>query len=105
MKSLTFYKYGFFLTTQLKWLLVTNRFLSIWRVRNWWFDFESPNQRLEKVGKLKLLASPTGENNSVTILQDVRLYALQFAPGQGTFQYQIKDGRAAYIHIVSGKFQ
>ncbi len=55
-----------------------------------------------KQGKWLLLASPDGQDGSVTIHQDVRLYSSLLAPGQ-TLAYGNQAGRYAWIQVAKGK--
>ncbi|NYE31158.1 redox-sensitive bicupin YhaK (pirin superfamily) [Rhodanobacter sp. K2T2] len=55
----------------------------------------------EKRGVLRLVASPTGERGSVTVHQDVRLYAGLF-DGQERATLDLDAGRLAYVHVVRG---
>jgi redox-sensitive bicupin YhaK (pirin superfamily) len=55
----------------------------------------------EKRGKLRLVGSPDGSDGSVTIHQDVRLYAGLF-DGAERAGLALSDGRLAYLHVVQG---
>ena len=59
------------------------------------FDTES------KRGKLRLIASPDGAENSVRIHQDARLYACLPEPGT-ELALQLAPGRIAYLHLIRG---
>jgi quercetin 2,3-dioxygenase len=52
-------------------------------------------------GGLRLIASPDGEQGSVTLHQDTRLYAARLDGGDPV-QYKLADNRKAYIHIACG---
>ncbi len=54
-----------------------------------------------KRGRLCLLASPNGEQESVTLHADASLYAGLF-DGAEQAELQIPEGRLAYVHLVSG---
>lgn len=55
----------------------------------------------EKEGKLKLVASRGGDDGSVTINQDVQLYASVLTSGKQV-SHQLADGRHAWIQVISG---
>lgn len=55
----------------------------------------------EKRGRLRLVGSPDGADGSVTIHQDVRMYAGLF-DGDESAELRIGDGRLAYVHVVRG---
>ena len=55
----------------------------------------------EKHGKLRLIASPTGESGSVTIHQDARLYVSLLSPGQAVAHELGKD-RYAWLQVAKG---
>ncbi len=58
----------------------------------------------DKRGKLRLVASPTGEEGSVTIHADARLYAGLFdGAEQGTLK--LDAARKAYVHLVKGELE
>lgn len=62
---------------------------------------------LDVAGKnsaLSLLASPDGQNGSVTIHQDVRLYASLLREDE-EINYSLPSGRRAYIHLARGKLK
>jgi redox-sensitive bicupin YhaK (pirin superfamily) len=56
----------------------------------------------EKRGKLRLVASPNGQSDSVSIHQDARLYAGLFDAGEKA-TYDLKPGRGAWVHVVRGE--
>jgi quercetin 2,3-dioxygenase len=58
----------------------------------------------EKRGRLRLIASPDGAEQSVTIHQDARLYAVLLDPGQRT-EYEIAPGRFAWLQVARGAVQ
>ena len=55
----------------------------------------------EKAGKLRLVASPDGEDGSLVIHQDARVYQSKLATGQ-TVTHELKPGRAAFVHVATG---
>jgi redox-sensitive bicupin YhaK (pirin superfamily) len=56
----------------------------------------------EKKGRLRLVASRDGRDGSVSLHQDVLVYAAELAPGDRARHVLAKD-RAAWVQIVSGK--
>jgi hypothetical protein len=56
----------------------------------------------EKQGKLRLVGSPKGGNGSVTISQDVELYATELAAGQSV-EHTLEKGRYAWLQVARGK--
>jgi quercetin 2,3-dioxygenase len=56
---------------------------------------------VEKRGKLRLLASPDGENQSVKIHSNSRLYAA-LVDGAEQVLHPLAYGRIAYVHIAKG---
>jgi hypothetical protein len=58
----------------------------------------------EKRGKLRVIASPTGEDGSVTIHQDAKLYVTLLAPGE-TVIHQMEPDRHAWIQIAKGSVE
>jgi len=55
----------------------------------------------EKRGKLRLVASQSGEHGSVTVHQDVRIYAGLFGPDE-TAHHNVDFERLIYVHVVRG---
>ncbi len=55
----------------------------------------------EKQGKLRLIASRGGDDGSVHINQDVRLYASILTEGDEV-SHELGDGRHAWIQVISG---
>ncbi len=55
----------------------------------------------EKRGKLRVIASPDGEDGSVTIHQDARLYASLLSPGQRV-EHKLAPGRFGWLQIAKG---
>jgi redox-sensitive bicupin YhaK (pirin superfamily) len=58
----------------------------------------------EKRGKLRLLASPDGENRSVTIHQDAKLYVSLLGPGQPV-KHELSHGRYAWVQVAKGAIE
>lgn len=59
--------------------------------------FPEPDRR----GRLKLIASPDGEDGSVTLHQDARVHATLLGPGQ-TVTHPIQPDRHAWIQVARG---
>ena len=55
----------------------------------------------EKRGRLRLVGSPDGRDASVTIHQDVQMYAGLFDADEHA-ELALADGRLAYVHVVQG---
>jgi len=55
----------------------------------------------DKRGRLRLVASPDGAEESLTIHQDARLYATVLAPGQ-TVVHPLARGRHAWVQVTRG---
>jgi redox-sensitive bicupin YhaK (pirin superfamily) len=55
----------------------------------------------QKRGRFRLVASPDGAENSLTIHQDARLYLASLLPGQAVSQ-EIGRGRAAWLQVLRG---
>ncbi|MBE9043513.1 pirin family protein [Pleurocapsales cyanobacterium LEGE 10410] len=55
----------------------------------------------EKQGKLRLVGSRDGRDDSVTIHQDVNLYLASLAPSD-RLTYQIEDSRAVWLQVTKG---
>jgi len=53
------------------------------------------------VGQLRLIASPDGQDGSVTIHQDTRLYAAKL-DGNQALTHTLAAGRRAYVHLARG---
>ena len=58
----------------------------------------------EKQGKLRLVGSRGGDDGSVHINQDVKLYASVLKAGDEV-QHKIADGRHAWIQLISGSIE
>ncbi|RBA23342.1 pirin family protein [Herminiimonas fonticola] len=83
----------------------TTHFLQIWiqpNVKGIPPSYEEKNfSAEEKRGRLRLIASSDGEDGSVLIHQDAKLYAGLF-DGAETASLTIAAGRLAYIHVARG---
>ena len=55
-------------------------------------------------GQLQLVASKSGQDGSLKILQDVKIYAGQFGSGD-TATLPLSGRRHVYVHVVSGKLR
>lgn len=58
----------------------------------------------EKRGRLRLIISPNGQDGSLSVHQDVRVYAGLF-DGAESVSLHIRADRYAYVHIASGNIQ
>jgi redox-sensitive bicupin YhaK (pirin superfamily) len=58
----------------------------------------------ERRGRLRLVASPDGAEDSLTIHQDVRLYASLLSRGESV-THALEPGRTAYIHLARGEIR
>ncbi len=58
----------------------------------------------EKSGKLKLLASPDGKNESIAIRQDASIYASHLVKGQAA-SLSLAAGRYGWVQIVKGAIE
>lgn len=58
----------------------------------------------DKQGKLLLIASPDGRNESMKIEQDVSLYATRLAAGE-TVEHTLSEGRNAWIQVARGSLR
>ncbi|MEM9264080.1 MAG: pirin family protein [Cyanobacteria bacterium P01_F01_bin.13] len=56
----------------------------------------------EKQGKLRLVGSRDGRDGSITIHQDVSLYATRLGMGE-VVDYPLQENRAAWIQVVRGE--
>jgi redox-sensitive bicupin YhaK (pirin superfamily) len=56
----------------------------------------------EKRGRLRLIASADGQEGSVRIHQDARIYAGLFE-GDESASYELALGRRAYVHVARGR--
>lgn len=58
----------------------------------------------EKQGRFRLVASPDGADNSLTLHQDARVYLASLLPAQ-IVSHQIEHGRAAWLQVLRGKVE
>lgn len=58
----------------------------------------------EKRGKLRLIISPEGEEGSLGVHQDARIYAGFFSDGESA-TLNLNEGRYAYVHIARGSMK
>jgi redox-sensitive bicupin YhaK (pirin superfamily) len=58
----------------------------------------------QKRGRLRLIASATGAQESVTLHQDVNLYAGLF-DGSESASLSLADGRKIYVHVARGSIE
>jgi quercetin 2,3-dioxygenase len=58
----------------------------------------------EKQGKLRVIASPDGENGSVTIHQDAKLYVSLLAPGEKV-THELATNRYAWLQVAKGSVE
>jgi redox-sensitive bicupin YhaK (pirin superfamily) len=58
----------------------------------------------ERLGALKLIASPDGRNASLPIQQDVFIYSTCIQKGNHVI-HEIGAGRSAWLHVVNGQIQ
>jgi len=80
-------------------------FLQIWITPNQMGIRPGYEQKMfgdeEKRGKLRLIASPDGDQGSVTIHQDVKVYATRLEAGEEVV-HEIRPGRHAWVQIARG---
>ena len=55
----------------------------------------------DKRGKLRIIASASGEDGSVVLHQDARLYSGLFNGGERA-EFEVAKGRRAYAHVARG---
>lgn len=60
--------------------------------------------KAEKRGSLRLIISPNGESGSLSVYQDVRVYAGLF-DGDDQFTLPLPENRAAYVHVARGALE
>ena len=58
----------------------------------------------EKRGRLRLVGSPGGEDGSVTIRQDARLYSTLLGPGERV-THELAAGRHAWVQVARGSVE
>ena len=68
-------------------------------------SYEEKNfSSVDKQGKLVLVGSPDGRDNSVTIHQDVNLYLSSLSEGD-RLTYEIAEERAVWLQVIKGKVE
>ena len=86
----------------------TTHFFQIWIEPNVTGIAPSYEQKtfaeVEKQGQLRLVASPDGAKESVTIHADARIYAGLF-DGEQSAQMGLDTSRKCYVHLVRGELQ
>jgi redox-sensitive bicupin YhaK (pirin superfamily) len=86
----------------------TTHFLQIWIEPNVLEVKPSYEQKtipkINKEGKLCLVASPSGQDNSVSISADAKLYAGLFDVAQ-TATLKLDTKRKAYVHLIRGSIE
>jgi quercetin 2,3-dioxygenase len=55
----------------------------------------------DKRGRLRLVASPDGDQGSVRIQQDARMYATLLDPARA-LEHRLEKGRTAWLHVARG---
>ena len=83
----------------------TVNFLQIWivpNVRGIEPGYEQKNFTADLPGQLRLVASPDGQQGSLTIHQDAFVYAGKPVDGQ-TLNHPLAAKRTAYVHIAKGQ--
>ncbi|WP_277962690.1 pirin family protein [Pseudomonas sp. RIT-To-2] len=59
---------------------------------------------VQRRGKLQLVASKSGQDGSLKILQDAKIYAGDFGPAD-SFSFPVTGRRHVYVHVVAGKLK
>lgn len=82
------------------------RFLQIWIIpgrRGLEPGYEQKHfESSERTNRLRLVASGDGRDGSVTVHQDVAIYASTLEAGQ-SLEYTVVDGRHAWLQVVNGR--
>lgn len=82
-------------------------FLQIWFLpneRNIKPDYEQKYYSADsKVNNLKLIVSPDGRDGSVSINQDVNLYASILTDKDHKVDYKVQSDRSVWIHVAQGR--
>lgn len=82
--------------------------LQIWIVpnqRNLQPSYEQKNYSVEeKQNQLRLIASPDGKDNSVTVYQDMNLYASVLEAGNNV-SYELLPNRQGWVQVIRGNLQ
>jgi quercetin 2,3-dioxygenase len=83
----------------------TTHFLQIWIEPNALEIEPSYEQKtipaIEKDGKLRVIASPTGNDGAVKIYADAKIYAGLF-DGSQSFEQTLNPNRKFYVHLIRG---
>ncbi|MES9964396.1 MAG: pirin family protein [Candidatus Sedimenticola sp. 20ELBAFRAG] len=58
----------------------------------------------EKQGKLRLIASPDGREDSVTIRQNALIYA-SLLDGEESIRHEVDSERSLYLHLAKGRME
>ncbi|MES9888510.1 MAG: pirin family protein [Candidatus Sedimenticola sp. 6PFRAG1] len=58
----------------------------------------------EKQGKLRLIASPDGREDSVTIRQSALIYA-SLLDGEESIRHEVDSDRSLYLHLAKGRIE
>ena len=58
----------------------------------------------EKRGRLRLIISPDGAEDSLQIRQNARVYAGLF-DGDESASFRVEEGRYAYVHVARGELE
>jgi quercetin 2,3-dioxygenase len=86
----------------------TTHFLQIWIIPDRTGIAPGYDQKrfddAEKRGRLRLVVSPDGEDGSVRIQQNAKLYAA-LLDGEEQAALSLAPGRLGYVHVVRGKLQ
>jgi redox-sensitive bicupin YhaK (pirin superfamily) len=83
------------------------RFLQIWifpKEKRLAPGYEQKHFGDERRGRLRLVASPDGAEESLTIHQDARVYAGLLSRGESA-THAMNAGRVAYIHVARGEIR
>ena len=59
----------------------------------------------EKRGRLRLIISPDGAEGSLSVYQDVRVYAGLFKGSEESADFRLEDNRYAYLHVARGHIE
>jgi redox-sensitive bicupin YhaK (pirin superfamily) len=59
----------------------------------------------EKRGRLRLIISPDGAEGSLSVYQDVRVYAGLFNGSEESADFRLEDKRYAYLHVARGHIE
>lgn len=85
---------------------LTNHFFQIWIIPNQYNLAPGYEQKTfplqERKGRLCLIASPSGEEDSLTINADARLFTANLEIGE-SLSYESIDSRKSYIHVIEGE--